>query len=123
MNDIDRYAITIVKGEFEGETCFRATVRELPDIAEFADTADEAYGLARDAIATTAEIFSEQGQAMPAVHPDVDEYSGRVTLRLPRTIHKSLAESAISENVSLNHYMVSLLSSNFSFLCGCYVLI
>jgi predicted HicB family RNase H-like nuclease len=116
MNDIDRYAITIIKGEFEGEICFRATVRELPDIMEFADTADEAYELARDAIETTAAIFSEKGRVMPTVHPEVDEYSGRVTLRLPKTVHKCLAETAITENVSLNHYLVTLLTSNFGFL-------
>src|SRR5437867_2527475 len=39
-----------------------------------------------------------------------DEYSGKFNPRLPRSLHRSLAEAAEREGVSLNQYVVSLLS-------------
>lgn len=39
------------------------------------------------------------------------EYSGKFNLRLPRSLHRQLAESAAIEGVSLNQHVVSLLSS------------
>ena len=55
--NIDPYAynITVRRAMFEGEVCFEARVKELPDLIEYADTADEAYALAVDGIETTAD--------------------------------------------------------------------
>lgn len=41
-----------------------------------------------------------------------EEYSGRFNVRLPRSLHRRLAESATAEGVSLNHYVASLLDKN-----------
>lgn len=60
------YSITVREGEFNGETCFEARVAELPDVAEYGDSHEEAYDLAIDTIETTAEIFAENGKQMPA---------------------------------------------------------
>lgn len=40
----------------------------------------------------------------------LEEYSGRLVLRIPRSLHKSLKESAEAEGVSLNQYMLYKLS-------------
>ena len=40
----------------------------------------------------------------------LEEYSGKVNLRIPRSLHKELAEHARQEGVSLNQYMVYKLS-------------
>ena len=37
---------------------------------------------------------------------DEVEYSGKISLRLPRTLHKELSERAKREGVSLNQYAV-----------------
>lgn len=66
MNDARNYNISIRFGSFDGEDCFEARVRELPDVVEYADSYTEAYGLAIDTIATTATIFSEKGLSMPS---------------------------------------------------------
>lgn len=50
----------------DDETLFEARVQGLPDLAEYADTAEEAHALAVDAIDTTARIFAEKGRPMPA---------------------------------------------------------
>lgn len=36
----------------------------------------------------------------------LEEYSGRLVLRLPRSLHKQLKEAAEIEGVSLNQYMI-----------------
>lgn len=40
----------------------------------------------------------------------LEEYSGRLVLRIPRSLHKSLKEAAKLEGVSLNQYMLYKLS-------------
>lgn len=51
----------------------------------------------------------EQGEAIPPpAYPE--EYSGKVVLRIPRSLHRSLAESAEGDGVSLNQYVATLLA-------------
>ena len=108
------YNISVRRGVFDGELLFEARVRELPDVAEYAETCPAAYALALDTIETTASIFSESGRQMPAPHVPTDDYSGRVTLRLPRSLHRSLSEAAADERVSLHQHIVSVLG----YACG-----
>lgn len=110
MIDAHAYNITIRYGSFEGEDCFEARVKELPDIAEYADTYDEAYLLAIDAINTTALVYAEKEREMPRPHIAADDYSGRITLRLPTSLHRALVETSDIEGVSLNYYIVNVLS-------------
>ena len=42
----------------------------------------------------------------------VDSYSGQFKLRLPKTLHKTLAEDSKKEGVSMNQYCVYLLAKN-----------
>ena len=109
MNPHD-YTITIRHGVFEGEACFEARVRELPDLAEYADTFEEAYALAIDAIETTSVVLAEKGKPMPPPLDAPDDFSGRVTLRIPKTLHRALAQAADDEGVSLNQHMVNVLT-------------
>lgn len=104
------YNITVRRANFDGEVYFEARVKELPDVAEYADTFDEAYALAIDTIETTAEVFAAKGKAMPAPYEPADDFSGRVTLRMPKTLHRSLSETADQEGISLNQYLVNVLS-------------
>lgn len=118
--NIDAYAynITIRLGEFEGETLFEARVKELPDLIEYGETFDEAHALAVDAIETTAAIFAEKGRIMPLPTVPADDYSGRVTLRLPKSLHRALAEAADTEGASLNQHLVNVLTYYSGFSAG-----
>lgn len=116
--DATNYSITVRHGDFGGELCFEAKVKELPDLAEYADSWQEAYELALDAIDTTATLLAEQGRDMPVPASGVEDYSGRVTLRVPRTLHRSLALMAEDEGVSLNQLMVSALADFRGFCAG-----
>lgn len=104
------YSITIQKVVVDGERLFQATIRELPDVVEYGETHVEAYELAVDTIETTAQIFAEKGKQMPSPCRANEAFSGRVTLRLPKSLHKKVAETADLEGVSLNQHIVSILS-------------
>lgn len=111
MNDARNYSISVRFGSFDGDDCFEARVHELPDVVEYADSYKEAYDLALDTIATTAKMFNEKGLSMPAAQEPLEDYSGRVTLRLPKSLHRSLALKAEAEDISLNQLLVSVLSA------------
>ena len=45
--------------------------------------------------------------------PDnLESYSGQFKLRIPRSLHRSLAEHSQREGISMNQYCVYLLSKN-----------
>ena len=110
MIDPHAYGIEVRRRTIDGEVVFEARVRELPDLAEYADTFDDAYALAVDAIETTAEVLAERGRAMPAPIEPIDDWSGRVTLRLPKSLHRALDEAAEAEGCSLNQHIVNVLT-------------
>lgn len=75
--------------------------------------------------AQPAETITPQEQASLAAAEAMDDgttvsleelketlapYSGRIVLRIPRSLHKSLKEAAKLEGVSLNQYMLYKLS-------------
>jgi predicted HicB family RNase H-like nuclease len=85
---------------------WRATVRDLPDLAEFAETREEAMDLALDAIESLKASAAEEGRPFPEPLEDEEEYSGRVTLRMSKSLHRAAALRAMSEDVSLNSFIV-----------------
>ncbi len=108
--DAHAYGVTIRRDTFEGETLYEARVREFPDLVTYGDSHEEAYALMLDAIETTAKAFAEMGRLVPPVHHVPDDFSGRVTLRLPKTLHRAIAMAAEAEGVSLNQHLVNILS-------------
>jgi len=108
--DASLYNISVRKGSFDGDILFEAKIKELPDVAEYADTHEEAYSLAIDTLETTAEILSEQGKMMPLPIIEEGNYSGRVTLRMPKSMHAACAAWSETEETSLNQLIVNCLS-------------
>jgi antitoxin HicB len=82
---------------------------DLPGCMNQADTLDELFEMAEDARTGWIETEYELGHDIPLPsYPE--EYSGKFNVRLPRSLHRSLAESAEREGISLNQYVVALLS-------------
>lgn len=48
--------------------------------------------------------------ALEDLKRELEDYSGRLVLRIPRSLHKALKEAADIEGVSLNQYMLYKLS-------------
>ena len=57
------------------------------------------------------EIIKEQEDGVPIPEPArLEDYSGQFKLRLPKSLHKQLAQRSSEEGVSMNQYCVYLLS-------------
>jgi predicted HicB family RNase H-like nuclease len=110
MIDPHAYGIEVRRRTLDGEALFEARVRELPDLTEYADTAEGAYALAVDAIETSARMFAEEGRTLPPPAEPVDEWSGRVTLRVSKSLHRALSDAADVEGCSLNQHIVNVLN-------------
>jgi predicted HicB family RNase H-like nuclease len=116
--DPHAYNISIRRGMFDGEDLFEARVKELPDVTEYAESYQEAYELAVDTIETAAAAFAEQRRPFPPAQEPADDFSGRVTLRIPRSLHRALAAAADEEGVSLNAHLVGVLTYYSGFAAG-----
>ena len=68
------------------------------------DTVDESIDMIHDAMRGWLEISLEEGHEIPEPKFD-EEYSGKFVVRLPRSLHRQLAETAEREGVSLNQFV------------------
>ena len=50
---------------------------------------------------------------IPKPYSAKSQFSGRITLRTPKSLHRGLIEKAQSEGVSLNQHLVYVLSREF----------
>ncbi len=82
---------------------------DLPGCLTQVETADEIGPMAEDARRSWMESVYEFGPDIPLPsYPE--EYSGKFNLRIPRRLHRQLAEEAAREEVSLNQYVTFLLA-------------
>ena len=82
---------------------------DLPGCITQVDGIEEVSAMAEDARIGWIETEYEQGNDIPLPsHPE--EYSGKFNVRIPRSLHRSLAEAAEKQGISLNQYVVALLS-------------
>jgi antitoxin HicB len=100
-----------VKDDDGSETVWTAEIPELPGCIGAGDTPLEALLAVEDARKSWIEIALLEGRTIPSpAAEDLFNYSGKFTLRLPKTLHKELAEKAEQEAVSLNQYLLYLIS-------------
>jgi len=113
------YTITIQEIEDDGERIYEATIAELPDAADYAETYNDAYDLAIQTIEGTAELYAESGREFPKPNKQERKYSGRITLRMPPSLHAKVDHNALKEGVSLNLYLVSIISEKQGYSIAC----
>jgi len=94
----------------DNEAYWRLTVPLLPGIVAYGSTLTEATEELDSVKRIWFETCLKDNVEIP--EPIDESYSGRVTLRMPKTLHKSLAINAGNEAVSLNAYIVDLLEQN-----------
>ena len=103
------YRMEIVEDRDEGG--FVVSYPDLPGCITSGETIETAEANAADAKKVWLEAALEEG--IPIQEPDsLEDYSGQFKLRLPRSLHRSLAEHSKREGVSMNQYCVYLLSRN-----------
>ncbi|MBU1936022.1 toxin-antitoxin system HicB family antitoxin [bacterium] len=59
------------------------------------------------------EEYEQRGVALREPPRDYMEYSGRLLLRMPKYLHRRVSEEASQNGVSLNTYLISILSDSF----------
>jgi antitoxin HicB len=92
-------------------------IDDLPGCIADGETPDNAIENSREAMRSWMESRMSSGLDIP--EPSIaDDYSGRILLRMPKYIHRSLAIMAQQEGSSLNQYIVSLLSYGCGFGSG-----
>lgn len=91
------------------EQGYFARVPDLPGCMTWADTFEELGPMIEDAKLAWIEDAIEDGDPIP-VPRDVGEFSGKVNLRMPKSLHRDLVYRAEAEGVSLNQYMTTALA-------------
>lgn len=110
--DAHAYAIQTRRITEDGEIIFRASVAELPHLATYESSAQEAYDVLIEDIEALRESALELGRPFPApLNESTSGHSGRITLRLPKSLHRDLDAQAQLDDVSLNTHVVALLSA------------
>ena len=103
------YRMELVEDPDEGG--FVVSYPDLPGCITCGETVGRAIANAQDAKKTWLEAALEEG--IEIHEPDsLEEYSGQFKLRLPRSLHRSLAEHSQREGISMNQYCVYLLAKN-----------
>ena len=79
-------------------------VKELRGCMSDGDTPEEAATMIQEAMELWLEVALEEGVPIPEPRPESD-YSGKFVVRVPRSLHRELVETAEQEGVSLNQYI------------------
>ena len=103
------YKLEIIPDPDEGGYTIRYP--DLPGCITVGDTLDEAIDNAYEAKRVWIEAALEEG--IRILEPTTDsDFSGQFKLRIPKSLHRALAEHAKAEGTSMNQYCVYLLSMN-----------
>ncbi len=103
------YRMEIIEDEEEGG--YVASYPELPGCISCGETMESAIRNVQDAKKAWLEAALEEGIEIFEPTP-FERYSGQFKLRMPRSLHKRLAEQSKREGISMNQYCVYLLSKS-----------
>ena len=106
------YHMEIIPDMEEGG--YTAKFPDLPGCLTCAETIEDLVASAQDAKKTWLIAAIEDGIeiAEPESDADLSAYSGQFKLRMPRSLHRTLAVNAKREGTSMNQYCVYLLAKN-----------
>lgn len=101
-----QYPVTLYPDREGG---YVAQIKDLPGCLTQGETLEETMTNINEARELWIETAYESGDEIPL--PSTEEnYSGKLLLQMPKSLHQRLAEEAERENVSLDRYIVFLLS-------------
>jgi predicted RNase H-like HicB family nuclease len=99
---------------------FIAIAPDLPGCSAFGESEAEALSELDMAIDAWIGAAKDVGNVVPAPSRPAlrSPHSGKVLVRMPRSLHQNLVEAAKREDVSLNQFIVFVLSKSFSLSTG-----
>ena len=90
----------------ESDGSFRAEIMEFPGCIALGSTPAQALATLEEVAESWIEAALGQGQDIPEPMENL-EYSGKLVVRLPKSLHRRAAQAAEREGVSLNSFIVS----------------
>ena len=102
-----------VRIEDEGEALFYVLrYKDFENVIGVGETMEEALAVGKEALEAELAFLAEQGKPAPkpTVTNPLTDVSGRVTLRMPKTLHRKLILRSEEERVSLNTTILAALS-------------
>jgi len=90
----------------ESDGSFHAEILEFPGCIAIGDEPAEALANLEEVAASWLEATIEKGQDVPEPQ-DASGFSGKLVLRLPKSLHRKAARQAALDNVSLNQFIVA----------------
>ena len=101
------YARVVIPDEAGG---YYGEILEFPGCFAEGDSVEKAYKHLEGAAESWIEVRLSQGQEVPIPFSNLN-YSGTISLRIPRTIHKRAAIMAERDQVSLNSFLTTAIAS------------
>ncbi|MBR3737797.1 MAG: type II toxin-antitoxin system HicB family antitoxin [Eubacterium sp.] len=102
-----KYKFELIEDTDEGG--FAVSYPDLQGCVSFGETVEEAIANGEDARREWTWAMVEDGKTVPEPF-DAEEYSGQFRLRMPKSLHKHLAERSKKEGISMNQYCIYILS-------------
>jgi antitoxin HicB len=93
----------------EADGSYRAEIIEFPGCIAVGDTAAEALANLENVAESWLESTITRGQRVPDPIENVG-YSGKLVLRLPKSLHRKATHVAAREGVSLNQFIVTCIA-------------
>lgn len=87
-----------------------AEIPDLPGCASDGETPEEAVRNVLEAQRAWLTVARERGRDIPEPTHISEDYSGKFTLRLPKSLHRQLSLRAQMEGVSLNQLVLHFIS-------------
>jgi len=103
------YHLTVVRDGEEKGRPWLASVEELAGCTSRGRTPEEALSGVRAAMTSWIETALEEGREVPEPK-SATSHSGRLLLRMPRTLHAELTRASEREGVSLNQFITDVLA-------------
>jgi antitoxin HicB len=105
------YHVSLVRGENErGKRAWAASVEELPACTASGSSPEDAVRRLRDAMEEWIAAALARNEAVPEPRSD-STHSGRLLVRMPKTLHAQLTRAAEKDGVSLNQFITGALAS------------
>lgn len=101
-----KYPVTL---EASPEGGYFIEIEDLPGCYSQGDTIEEAHEMIEESRRLWLESAYEDGLDIPLPR-DMEQYSGKFNVRVPRGLHRKLDQMAKREGVSLNQYLVATLA-------------
>ena len=102
------YKVEVIEDKLEGG--YALSCPELKGCITSADTIVKGFEMIENAKRRWFEACLEDGISIPEPN-SIDDYSGQFKIRIPKSLHKTLADRSRQEGISMNQYCLYLLSS------------